>query len=87
MSYPDKLTTLRSSKKREAAWLEPDEIKRFVSAAKDDPYCIPMLLALMSMRISEIDALYWDNISPDADFIQTTGARVNVLFLQSGNAA
>ena len=46
-------------KKRDANWLEPDEIKKFVAAAADDPLCVPMLLALMSMRISEIDALRW----------------------------
>lgn len=63
-------------KKRDANWLEPDEIKKFVAAAADDPLCVPMLLALMSMRISEIDALHWENIDPHADFIHTTGARI-----------
>lgn len=63
-------------KKRDANWLEPDEIKKFVAAAADDPLCVPMLLALMSMRISEIDALLWENIDPHADFIHTTGARI-----------
>lgn len=63
-------------KKRDANWLEPDEIKKFVAAAADDPLCVPMLLALMSMRISEIDALRWENIDPYADFIHTTGARI-----------
>lgn len=74
--YPQKVTAPRSAPKKDAAWLEPDEIRAFVAAAKEDPYCIPMLLALMSMRISEIDALCWENIPADADFIQTTGARV-----------
>ena len=63
-------------KKRDANWLEPDEIKKFVAAAADDPLCVPMLLALMSMRMSEIDALRWENIDPHADFIHTTGARI-----------
>lgn len=63
-------------KKRDVNWLEPDEIKKFVAAAADDPLCVPMLLALMSMRISEIDALRWENIDPHADFIHTTGARI-----------
>lgn len=63
-------------KKRDANWLEPDEIKKFVAAAADDLLCVPMLLALMSMRISEIDALRWENIDPHADFIHTTGARI-----------
>lgn len=74
--FPEKITAPQTAKKRTAAWLEPDEIKAFVAAAKDDKYCIPMLLALMSMRISEIDALRWESISPDADFIETSGSRV-----------
>ena len=74
--FPQKITAPQTAKKRTAAWLEPDEIKAFVAAAKDDEYCIPMLLALMSMRISEIDALRWESISPDADFIETNGSRV-----------
>ncbi len=76
MPVPKKLTMPRETAKKEASWLEPEEIRLFVSVAKDDPYCIPMLLALMSMRIGEIDALYWEDISPEADFIQTNGARV-----------
>lgn len=62
--------------KKDYVWLEPDEVKKFVAAAKDDRLCVPMLLALMSMRISEIDMLRWEDISPDADFIHTNGARV-----------
>lgn len=73
----EKLSTeKRTKKKKKYTWLEPDEITKFVAAAKDDPLCVPMLLALMSMRIAEIDALRWENIQPDADFIQTTGTRV-----------
>ena len=63
-------------KKRDANWLEPDEIKKFVAAAADDPLCVPMLLALMSMRISEIDALRWENIPPHPEFIRTSGVRI-----------
>lgn len=74
--FPKKITAPQTAKKRTAAWLEPDEIKAFIVAAKDDECCIPMLLALMSMRISEIDALRWESISPDADFIETNGSRV-----------
>ena len=75
-TVPKKITSPKAKKKLDAAWLEPEEIKAFVHAAKDDRYCIPMLLALMSMRISEIDALYWENIDPEGDFIQTQGSRV-----------
>lgn len=65
-----------AKKKSGANWLEPEEIKNFVAAAKDEPLCVPMLLALMSMRMSEIDALYWDKIDPNAEMIRTQGARV-----------
>ncbi len=74
--YPEKITMPREASKKSAAWLTPDEIKKFVKAAKGDPFCIPMLLALMSMRIAEIDALQWEDIDPDADFIQTNGTRL-----------
>ncbi len=65
VSMPDKLAIGRKErKKKDPIWLEPDEIKKFVAAAADDPLRVPMLLALMSMRISEIDALRWENIPP-----------------------
>lgn len=74
---PDEAVKVASAKKKGGAnWLEPDEIKKFVAAAKDEPLCVPMLLALMSMRMSEIDALHWDKIDPDAEMIRTQGARV-----------
>lgn len=77
VSMPDKLATDRKERKRKSsAWLEPDEIKKFVAAAADDPLCVPMLLALMSMRISEIDALRWENIPPHPEFIRTSGTRI-----------
>ena len=72
----DSVKVSPSRKKRDANWLEPDEIKKFVAAAADDPHCVPMLLALMSMRISEIDALRWEDIPQNPEFIRTSGARV-----------
>lgn len=76
MPTPEKLTMPKAGGKKKASWLDPDEIKKFVKEAKNDPYCIPMLLALMSMRIGEIDALMWEDISPDDEFITTNGTRV-----------
>lgn len=77
MTIPRNLPIDRRDRKKAApVWLEPDEIKRFVAAAKDDPLCVPMLLALMSMRISEIDALFWENIPPHPEFIRTSGVRI-----------
>lgn len=77
VEVPKKLAIDRKErKKKDPVWLEPDEIKKFVAAAKDDPLCVPMLLALMSMRISEIDALRWENIPPHPEFIRTSGVRI-----------
>lgn len=77
MTIPRNLPIDRRDRKKAApVWLEPDEIKRFVAAAKDDPLCVPMLLALMSMRISEIDALFWEKIPPHPEFIRTSGVRI-----------
>lgn len=41
----------------EKPFLSPDEIKKFVSAVKDTKYAVPCLLALCSLRVSEIQAL------------------------------
>ncbi len=58
------------------AYLKPDEIRIFVSDCVGRPQSVPMLLALSSMRISEIDALDWKDIPPDPDFIRVQGAKV-----------
>lgn len=77
VEVPKKLAIDRKErKKKDPIWLEPDEIKKFVAAAADDTLCVPMLLALMSMRISEIDALRWENIPPHPEFIRTSGVRI-----------
>lgn len=57
-------------------FLDPDQIRAFVAVAKDNRYAVPLLLALSSLRISEIDGLYWDDIPEGADFIPVHGARV-----------
>ena len=72
----DSVKVAPQRKKNDAVWLEPDEIKKFVAAAADNSLCIPMLLALMGMRMSEIDALQWEDIAPDAEIIHTNGAVV-----------
>lgn len=48
-------------------FLEPDEIKKFVGEAVKSKYCIPLLLALSSLRIAEIDGLQWDHIVKGKD--------------------
>lgn len=72
----DSVKVAPQRKKSDAVWLEPDEIKKFVAAAADNSLCIPMLLALMGMRLSEIKALRWERIDRDAEIIRTNGAVV-----------
>lgn len=57
-------------------FLDPDQIKIFVSAVKDTKYAVPALLALSSMRISEIHALRWEDIPKNPKFIKASGAVV-----------
>lgn len=57
-------------------FLDYEEIRIFVRAVKDTPFAVPLLLALSSMRISEIDALRWEDIPPKPTFIRVQGARV-----------
>lgn len=45
---------------QECDFLQPEEIQIFVAAAKGERYEIPALLALCSLRVSEIKALRWD---------------------------
>lgn len=57
-------------------FLTPEQIKIFVQAIKDHRYAVPALLALSSLRLSEIAALRWENIPEDPDFIHVSGAVV-----------
>jgi len=61
---------------KERPFLTPDEIRVFVSAVKDTRYAVPALLALSSLRISEIQALQWEDIPANPKFIRVQGAVV-----------
>ena len=61
---------------KRAAFLQPEEIPIFVAAATKTPYDLAALLALSSMRVSEIWALNRENIPPHPDFICCNGAVV-----------
>jgi integrase len=52
-----------------SSYLTPEQIKMFIIAVKDTEYAIPSLLALNSLRPSEIQALDWADISEDTEFI------------------
>ena len=51
----------------ECKFLEPSEIKTFVPAAATSKYAVPLLLALSSLRIAEIDGLMWDHVIKQSD--------------------
>lgn len=60
----------------ERAWLMPEEIKTFCTAIAGQPCEIGALLALSSLRRSEILALTWDNIDLVHRVIHVRGAVV-----------
>lgn len=57
-------------------YLDTDEVKRFVECAKGDSLEIPILLALHSLRSSEISGLDWKDIDLKKGLIHVRGARV-----------
>ena len=57
-------------------YLDPDQIPVFVQAVYPTKFAVPLLLALSSLRISEIDALRWEDIPVNPKAIRTTGAVV-----------
>lgn len=54
--------TLPQVVKKERPWLEPEQIKVFVKLIQGTDFEIPALLALCSLRRSEIYGLTWDKI-------------------------
>lgn len=57
-------------------FLEPEEIPTFIREVKDNAIAVPALLAISSLRASEIAALRWENIPPKAKAIEVRGAMV-----------
>lgn len=68
--------TLPKVPKADRPWLTPEQIGRFLEAIKDTPGELVALLALHSLRRSEIFALQWENINLDEDTITIRGAAV-----------
>lgn len=60
--------------KKERPFLSADEIKIFLDAVKGDPVELPALLALHSLRRSEICALTWQQIDLKNQTIRVAGA-------------
>lgn len=60
----------------ERPWLTPEQIPEFVAAVKGDVAEIPALLALSSLRRSEIAALRWSDVDLKKGVIHVNGAAV-----------
>ena len=60
----------------ELPWLDYEQILAFVDAVAGEPCEIPALLALHSLRRSEIMALTWGNIDLKAQTVRVEGAAV-----------
>jgi len=58
------------------AFLQPDEILKFVDHIKNTKVAVGALLALSSLRISEISALKWEDIPSSPKIIRVSGAVV-----------
>lgn len=61
---------------REHAFLEPEEIDKFVQAIKGHRFEIPFLMCLSSLRRSELLAMDWENIDLNRRVMQVRGAVV-----------
>lgn len=57
-------------------WLTPEQIRIFVDAIKGEKCEIPALLALHSLRRSEIAALTWENVNLQDGYIVVAGSVV-----------
>lgn len=60
----------------ERPWLTPDQVTKFVSAVKGTNIEIPALLALSSLRCSELLDLKWTDIDLEKNTIRVSGSAV-----------
>lgn len=76
VGYPVPNVTLAQVVVHDLNFLQPEEIKKFCAALNGRSYEIPALLALHSLRLSEIRGLCWENIDLENGVIFVHGARV-----------
>lgn len=62
--------------KADRPWLSPEQIPVFMEAIAGDPVEIPALLALSSLRRSELLGLTWKDIDPANHTLKVSGAAV-----------
>lgn len=72
--YPAPAVRLPQIIKTESSFLTPEQIKIFLKAVNGDPVELPALLALHSLRRSEICALKWSQIDLTNNVIHVAGA-------------
>ena len=58
------------------AWLEPEQIVKLVASSAGTKYALPVMLALHSLRRSEIAGLTWDKLDLEKETIEVRGAVV-----------
>ena len=73
---PPSKVTLPAAAPNQRPFLTPDEIRIFIPAVAKTQYAVPALLALSSLRLSEICALRWEDIPKGAKLIRVSGAVV-----------
>lgn len=76
MKIPVPEVTLPQVIENDLPWIDPDDLFKFLDAARGDKYEIGMLLALHSLRRSEIAAITWDKIDLKNELIHVHGAAV-----------
>ena len=67
---------LPAKEKKERPFLDPDQIRVFVEALQGETIEIAALLAISSLRRSEIKGLKWENVNLEKDIIFISGAMV-----------
>lgn len=67
--------TLPQVVRKTRPYLEPEQVPDFVAAVKDSDVAVPALLALSSLRRSEIYALTWDDIEPDVVHVRGSAVK------------
>lgn len=73
---PVPTVTLPKWAKKERKWLDYNEVQVFLKAVRGKPCELPALLALNSLRLSELLALRPTSISPDCKTLFVRGSRV-----------
>lgn len=76
--YPPPKVKLPRIGEHDTSIVEPKDIPRFIEFVSKDPeFGVPLLLALSSLRMSEIDGLFYDNVKPDGTSVFIRQVRIH----------